>query len=224
MSRTIALSEVREERTLLLPKRLLTFEEFVQIFGEDDDVELVDGMVVQRMAAKDIHEDLEGWLLSILRFFVSMKNLGVVRGSRTPVKITAHRGRLPDIVFVSNEKAHIVQEDGIFGAPDLVVEIWSPGDKPSEMFAKEADYRSIGVAEIWLIDQSKKQVRVLRKRGEQYEEQVMRRGILKSEAVEGFWLNVDWLFKKPLPDEFKTLRKILGASFEGQENELAKGG
>ncbi|MCS7186480.1 MAG: Uma2 family endonuclease [Armatimonadetes bacterium] len=211
MPRTTTLSEIREERTLLIPNRLLTFEEFVRMFGEDDDVELVDGMVVQRMAAKDIHEDLFRWLFILLGDFVDMKGLGVVRGSRTPVKITAHRGRLPDIVFVRSENAHIVQEDGIFGAPDLVIEIWSPGDKPSEMFAKEADYRSIGVSEIWLIDQSKKQVRVLSKRGERYEERVMRRGVLRSEAVEGFWLKVEWLFKKPLPDEFTTLNQILGS-------------
>ncbi|MFN3422093.1 MAG: Uma2 family endonuclease, partial [Armatimonadota bacterium] len=109
MSRTTTLHEVREERTLLLTKRPLTFDEFVHLFGEDDDVELVDGVVVQRMAAKDIHEDLQGWLLSLLRFFAEDKSRGIVRGSRTPVKITEYRGRLPDIVFVRKENAHIVQ-------------------------------------------------------------------------------------------------------------------
>jgi hypothetical protein len=45
MARSVALSEVREERRLLLPSSLrpLTFEEFVRLFGEDDDIELVDG-------------------------------------------------------------------------------------------------------------------------------------------------------------------------------------
>jgi len=39
MARSVALSEVREERRLLLPSSLrpLTFEEFVRLFGEDDD-------------------------------------------------------------------------------------------------------------------------------------------------------------------------------------------
>ncbi len=209
MSRTTTLHEVREERTLLLTTRPLTFDEFVQLFGEDDDVELVDGVVVQRMAAKDIHEDLFRWLLFLLVGYTETKSLGIVRGSRTPVKITEYRGRLPDIVFVRSENTHIVQEDGIFGTPDLVVEIWSVGDRPSEMLAKEADYRSIKVPEIWLIDQVKGQVRVLRRRGERYEEQVMRRGILRSEVIEGFWLRVDWIFKKPLPNVLETLQKIL---------------
>jgi hypothetical protein len=64
MGRSVALTETREERTLFLPLTLrpMTFEEFVRLFGEDDDVELVDGMVVQRVAAKDIHEELFRWL------------------------------------------------------------------------------------------------------------------------------------------------------------------
>ncbi|MCS3920003.1 Uma2 family endonuclease [Fervidibacter sacchari] len=212
MGRSVALAETREERTLLLPLNLrpLTFDEFVRMFGEDDDVELVDGMVVQRVAARDIHEDLQGWLLSILRVYSEAKGLGIVRGSRTAVKITEHRGRLPDIVFVRKENASIVQEEGIIGTPDLIVEIWSPGDRPSDMLAKEADYRSIGVPEIWFIDQQRKQVRVLKKGREGYEEKVMRKGILKSEVVEGFWLNVKWLFKRPLPHELKTLQRLLG--------------
>ena len=212
MARSVALSEVREERRLLLPSSLrpLTFEEFVRLFGEDDDIELVDGMVVQRVAARDIHEDLQGWLSFVLRGYAEAKGLGIVRGSRTAVKITEHRGRLPDIVFVRKENAHIVQEDGIFGTPDLVVEIWSPGDRLSDMLAKEADYKSIGVLEIWFVDQQRRQVRVLRKGKEGYEEKVMKKGVLRSEVVEGFWVNVEWLFKKPLPNVIDALQKILG--------------
>jgi Uma2 family endonuclease len=212
MARSVALSEVREERRLLLPSSLrpLTFEEFVRLFGEDDDIELVDGMVVQRMAARDIHEDLQGWLSFVLRGYAEAKGLGIVRGSRTAVKITEHRGRLPDIVFVRKENAQIVQEDGIFGTPDLVVEIWSPGDRLSDMLSKEADYKSIGVLEIWFVDQQRRQVRVLRKGREGYEEKVMKKGVLRSEVVEGFWVNVEWLFKRPLPNVIDALQKILG--------------
>jgi len=212
MARSVALSEVREERRLLLPSSLrpLTFEEFVRLFGEDDDIELVDGMVVQRVAARDIHEDLQGWLSFVLRGYAEAKGLGIVRGSRTAVKITEHRGRLPDIVFVRKENAHIVQEDGIFGTPDLVVEIWSPGDRLSDMLSKEADYKSIGVLEIWFVDQQGRKVRVLRKGKEGYEERVMKRGVLRSEVVEGFWVKVEWLFKRPLPNELETLQRLLG--------------
>jgi len=131
------LTETKDERTVLLPSRPLTFEEFVKLFGEDEDVELVDGMVVKRMAAKDPHEDIGG-------------------------------------------------------------------------IAMEADYRHIGVAEIWFVDQRRKLVRVLRKRDNRYEERVYRKGVVRSEVVEGFWVRGEWLFQKPLPKELPTLLQILG--------------
>ncbi len=193
-----------------MAKRPITFEEFVQLFGEDDDVELVDGLVVTGMAASDAHETIEVWLLSLLHVYVEVKGLGIVRGSRTAVRVTAYRGRLPDILFVRRERADIVREEGVYGAPDLVVEILSPSDRPADILSREADYRSIGVLEMWFLDQRQKQVRVLRKRGEDYEEQFLTEGVLVSEAVEGFWLQVEWLFQKPLPSEWQILQKLLG--------------
>lgn len=207
---TIELVEMHDERVMLVPPRPLTFDKFVNLFGEDEDVELVDGVVVRRMAAIDPHEDLFGWLYFLLRGYVAAKDLGVVRGSRTAVQITEHRGRLPDVVFVHKERAGIVQEKGIYGAPDLVIEIVSPGDKAADVVALEADYRSIGAAEIWFIDQERKQARVLRKREEGYTEQIVSQGVVQSEVVAGFWLEVAWLFTKPLPLESDTLMQLLG--------------
>jgi len=204
------LVETSDERTVLVPPRPLTFDEFVDLFGEDDDVELIDGVVVRRMAARDPHEDLFGWLYVLLRSYVATRGLGIVRGSRTPVQITEYRGRLPDLLFVRRERADIVQEEGIYGAPDLVVEIISPGDRPTDLIALETDYRNIGVAEIWFIDQRQKRVRVLRKRDEGYAEEVLNQGVVQSEVVEGFWLEVAWLFAKPRPLELDTLMQILG--------------
>jgi Uma2 family endonuclease len=210
MARSLALTEIREERRILLPPRPLTFEEFVALFGEDEAVELVDGMVIPIMAAKDIHEDLQGWLLLIVRLYVEALKLGIFRGSRTPVRISLHRARLPDLLFVRTEHADIVQEDGIFGTPDLIVEILSPTDTPSHLLALEADYRSIGVPEMWFVDLTKKQVRVLWRRDGDYEVRVMRKGVLRSRVIDGFWLRIEWLFQKPLPSALDILRQLLG--------------
>ena len=203
------LVEVREERDILVPLRPMTFEEFVALFGEDEDVELIDGVAVRRMAARDPREDLFGWLYVILRAYVDTQGLGVVRGSHTAVQITPYRGRLPDIVFVRQERAGIVQEKGIYGAPDLIIEIVSPGDRPADLVALEADYRSVGVPEIWFVDQEKQQIRVLCKREEDYAEQLLQQGVMRSEVVEGFWLDVTWLFIPPLPGELEILMQLL---------------
>jgi len=203
------LVEMRYEQQVLVPPGPLTFDEFVDLFGEDDDVELINGVVVKKMAARDPHENLFGWLYFVLRGYVAAKDLGIVRGSRTAVRITEHRGRLPDVLFVYKDGESIVQEKGIYGAPDLVIEIVSPRDKPADIVALEADYRSIGVSEIWFIGQKLKQARVLRKK-DGYTEEVISQGVVRSEVVEGFGLKVEWLFAKPLPLELDILNQLLG--------------
>ncbi|MCS7264418.1 MAG: Uma2 family endonuclease [Armatimonadetes bacterium] len=210
---TLTLHHETETQQVLTADRPITFEEFLRLFGEDDEVELVNGMVVQKMAARTSHEDLQGWLLSVLRVFVSAKNLGIVLGSRTPVKIDGYNGRLPDILFVRKERMHTVTEEAVLEAPDLVVEIRSPGDKRSKVIGLIADYMRIGVGEIWLVDPQEKVLRVFWLEGGKYQELSFRKGVFRSRAVEGFWLKVEWLWSSPRPKENEILSKLLGSKF-----------
>ncbi|MFN4179584.1 MAG: Uma2 family endonuclease [Armatimonadota bacterium] len=206
---TAELRKVRESRIALVPPRPITFDEFVEMFNEDDDVELIDGMVVKRMAAQLEHEDLFGWLHALLWNYVEATGQGKVLGSRTAVQIHTYRGRLPDLLFVNWLRRAIVKQKGIYGAPDLVVEIVSPTDRPSDIIALETDYRSIGVREIWFIDLPQKRVKVLRKGRRGYLEEVLTEGVLRSKVIKGFWLRVEWLFTAKRPKVLDVLRKLL---------------
>jgi len=208
----LVISELRkfkEQKVALVPPRPLTFDEFVEMFSEDDDVELIDGTVVKRLAVQLEHETLFGWLHTLLGNYVEATGQGIVLGSRTAVQIHTYRGRLPDLLFVRWARKFIVKRKGVYGAPDLVVEIISPTDRPSDIIALETDYRNIGVREIWLVDLPRKRVKVLRKRRKGYVEEVLSGGILKSEVVKGFWLKVEWLFAEKRPKVLDVLRQIL---------------
>ncbi|MCS7185341.1 MAG: Uma2 family endonuclease [Armatimonadetes bacterium] len=210
MALTIAeFQRVRESRVKLVPPRPLTFDEFAEMFNEDENVELVDSTVVRKTAAQLEHEDLFGWLHALLWNYVEATGQGITLGSRAAVQIHAYRGRLPDLLFVRWARRSIVKQKGICGAPDLVVEIISPTDKPSDIIALEADYRTIGVREIWLIDLPKKQVKVLRKRRKGYDEKVLTEGALVSDVIEGFWLRVEWLFAVKRPKFLDVLKELL---------------
>jgi len=50
-------------------------------------------------------------------------------------------------------------------APDLVVEVLSPGDRPGETLAKVADWLSAGSGLVWVIDPDRRQARVYRQDG-----------------------------------------------------------
>ena len=67
----------------------------------------------------------------------------------------------PDILFVSNERAHIVTQDNVQGAPDLVIEILSPSTAELDRTFKRSLYARHGVREYWLVDPTGKTVEVL---------------------------------------------------------------
>jgi Uma2 family endonuclease len=200
-----------EGRIVRFSERPITFETFLDLSG-DTDMELVDGVMVEQMAAQLDHEKLCAWLTWILSGYVERKGLGIVLGSRTAVEIGTYGGRLPDILFVRQERMDIVRQKAVYGAPDLVIEIASPNDRPSDIIALETDYRSIDVPEIWFIDQPKRRVLALRKRPDGYAEEEITSGTLNSETVSGFELSLEWLFTDPRPSQFETLTDLLSKS------------
>jgi Uma2 family endonuclease len=204
-------TEAVEGRVVRYAERPIPFETFLELSG-DQDIELVDGVMVAKMAVQLTHEKLFAWLLTLLNLYVRKRDLGIVLGSRTAVEIGEFGGRLPDLLFVRREQIGIVQEKAVYGAPDLVIELVSPNDRPSDIVALETDYRGVGVSEIVFVDQQRQRVRVLRRRdGSSYEEEVLTAGTLHMETVEGFAVQTEWLLKEPRPDEFDTLVHLLGA-------------
>ncbi len=64
----------------------------------------------------------------------------------------------PDVFFISNDNKHLIKKDGIYGAPDLIVEILSPSNKNADLIKKKAVYAEFGVKEYFIIEPSDKTV------------------------------------------------------------------
>lgn len=62
--------------------------------------------------------------------------------------------RAPDIALVSRERYLALEDESklIPGAPDLAVEVLSPGNTRAEMHEKVADYLAAGTAMVWVAD------------------------------------------------------------------------
>jgi Uma2 family endonuclease len=76
------------------------------------------------------------------------------------------RSRQPDLLFISNERlAENPPSDSpapLDPAPELVVEIVSPSDRPAVLAAKIADYRGVNVQEVWVVRAEAQTVEVVR--------------------------------------------------------------
>lgn len=193
---------------MLVSDRPITFEQWADRGGKDL-YELVNGSLVEMMAAQLKHERLFAWLFTLMNVYVGQKGLGEVLGSRTAVRISEFGGRLPDIVFVRKARAGIIRQKGIYAEPDLIIEIRSPGDRPSDITALEAEYRTIGVPELWFIDPKKHRVRILTKGEAGYSEQIVTTGMLASSAVAGFSIDCEWLWTEDRPDVLNLLRQMV---------------
>jgi Uma2 family endonuclease len=80
---------------------------------------------------------------------------------------------IPDIVFVSKDRWEgIVADDRFYAAPDLVIEILSPGstNRSRDLELKRKLYGKYGVQEYWVVDRWARSVMVFRLAGKTLEE------------------------------------------------------
>ena len=65
---------------------------------------------------------------------------------------------VPDFMIVCNPDK--IKDDGIYGAPDLVVEVLSPGTMRNDRTRKKEIYAECGVREYWLVSPGEKSVEI----------------------------------------------------------------
>jgi Uma2 family endonuclease len=58
----------------------------------------------------------------------------------------------PDLLYISRERAAIITDQHVRGAPDLVVEILSAGTRKTDEVTKRKVYERFGVQEYWIVD------------------------------------------------------------------------
>ncbi len=114
--------------------------------------EIINGEVHVTPPPEVAHQTTVLNLASLLRSHVHKHDLGEVWVAPIGVVLEKPSGVQPDVIFVSKQRLHIVQDKGIFGAPDLVVEILSPSTAGRDRGLKREAYERSGVAHYWLLD------------------------------------------------------------------------
>ena len=146
----------------------------------------------------------------LLAVFVARKNLGKVYISRVAFRLGERGGPEPDIGFVKKSRLRKAKRGYFDGPPDVAMEIVSPDSVERDYEKKRKQYEKARVPEYWIIDEIQKKVTAFRlgKDG-RYKEVRAKDGIFRSKVVKGFWLQESWLWTKPLPDAFETMKLLL---------------
>ena len=187
----------------------LTFHEFLERYA-DVRAEYVEGEVLPMSPVRREHDDLQGFLVSLLRHFAEAHDLGEVHGDNYLMRNPdSGYGRVPDLMFVRRENLTKLRDTHLEGPADLVVEIVSPESRERDRGTKFYEYEQMGVEEYWLIDPVRHQVEFYVRDVEGFYQAVPldREGRYESRAMSGLWLEVGWLFSSPRP----RLREVLRA-------------
>ena len=124
--------------------------------------ELLHGVVREPPAPFYSHQLLVTRLTVLLDAHVRAGRLGSVCVSPVDVVLDAGRHLVvqPNVIFVSNARASIIDRQ-VWGAPDLVVEVLSPGTARHDSQVKLRWYRKYGVSECWLVHPAAETVEVV---------------------------------------------------------------
>ena len=195
----------------------MSYEEFLEWLDEDTWAEWVDGEVVMLSPASRLHQDVRDFLLTLLRAFVELHDLGVVLSAPFQVKLEeVRRGREPDLLFVAREHLDRLKDTYLDGPPDLVVEIVSPESVSRDRGEKFYEYAQAGVPEYWLIDPQIRWADFYRLEPEARRYRPAfggEEGVYRSEVLPGFWLRVEWLWQDPLPPVDEALLEVGGEAY-----------
>lgn len=123
--------------------------------------QLLDGEMILAPSPNTKHQRIVRRLSRALADFAETSGVGEVFLAPYDVVLSNHDVAQPDILFVSNARSGIITEPNIQGAPDLVVEILSPGTAGHDRGYKQSLYSSHGVREYWLVDPDAETVEVL---------------------------------------------------------------
>ena len=128
--------------------------------------ELVKGELRKMSPAGSEHGAIIVNVTVLLGQHVKANKLGVCFGAETGFKMASDPDtvRAPDVAFVRRER---VLESGIPkkfwpGAPDLAVEVLSPGDTLDEVEEKVEDWLAAGTRAVWIVSPKRRSVTVYR--------------------------------------------------------------
>lgn len=147
---------------------LMTAEDILMLDLPGKSTELLRGKLLVREPPGTWHGSTAARLLYLIADHVYRHDLGVVCGQDTGFKIESNPDtvRAPDVAVIGRDRVTQIPPRGYAPfAPDLVVEIVSPGDRPGELLTKVGQWLDAGSRLVWVIDPPRIEARVHRDDG-----------------------------------------------------------
>jgi len=144
----------------------LTYDDFVLFPDDGMRHEIIDGEHYVSPSPNIRHQQVLGALHLLVASWLETRDVGKVFLAPLDVLFSHFDIVEPDLLYCSNERAsEILARLHVRGAPELVVEIASPGTRKRDATIKWNLYERGGVSEYWIVDPDADVIRVYRRRG-----------------------------------------------------------
>ncbi len=125
--------------------------EAFKLMPEGTFCQLIDNALIMSPAPLVQHARIQSLIFSQLFNYVTQSQLGEAFVAPVDVYLDEKNVYQPDIFFISDEQKHLIKKNGVYCAPDLVVEILS-ADRNYDLVLKKGVYERAGVKEYWVVD------------------------------------------------------------------------
>jgi Uma2 family endonuclease len=121
--------------------------------------ELIGGRVVAMSPATTRHNRIAENIDFIFRTYLKGKKC-VPLGDGYNLYLTEQDRFIPDFMIVCERNK--IKTKGVYGAPDLVVEVLSPSTAKNDKWYKKNVYEASGVPEYWIVNPNERSIEVYR--------------------------------------------------------------
>ena len=179
----------------------LTYDDFLLFPDDRRRHELIDGVHYVTAAPGNKHQVILGNLHWLIRSYLETRPIGRVYLPPFDVVFSFVDVVEPDLLYLSNDRAEqVLTPKHLAGAPELAVEIGSPGTRKRDETVKKRLYERFGVSEYWVIETRTDLVRIFRHAGDRFGrpvELLLERGdVLTTPLLPGLKLPLAQIFKQ----------------------------
>lgn len=180
-------------------KKVWTDAEFIAIPDNGHSYEVVNGELIDMGNSGALHGYICSILLSALMVYIIPRKLGVILDSSTAFKMKNGNKRSPDISFFAKDRLQgleVLPAGFLEGAPDLTIEVLSPGNTVEEIDDKLVEYFENGTRLVWVINPNQHYVLIYRSAEEPDRLLKSADSLDGEEVIPGFTLPIANLFQK----------------------------
>jgi Uma2 family endonuclease len=150
------------------PSTRLTYADLELLPDDGLRHEIIDGEPYVTASPVTRHQRISARLLVAFQSYLDAHPLGELFHAPFDVVMSFHDVVVPDLIYVSHSRAHLVTAKNLQGAPDLVIEILSPSTRPRDEHLKRDLYERAGVEEYWLVDPDRNTLTIYRREGSRF--------------------------------------------------------